>query len=111
MRHAPVERRHLFPPVYPLEDDMQRVSMPGVPAPLLRAALLTLLVCAGAAAPALAQSATASVGGAITDETGGALPGVTITIANKANGVTQTVVTGPDGRYRVVALQPATYEL
>jgi outer membrane receptor protein involved in Fe transport len=63
------------------------------------------------AQPADARSAGASVGGVVTDETGGALPGVTVTIANRSNGVAQTVVTGSEGRYRAVALQPASYDI
>ena len=63
------------------------------------------------AAPLSAQMTGASLSGQITDETGGALPGVTVTITNKTNGVAQTAVTGPEGRYRVVALQPAVYEI
>jgi outer membrane receptor protein involved in Fe transport len=90
---------------------MPRVSPPRVPAGWLPVALVALLMLSPAAVPAFAQSATASLGGVVTDDTGGALPGVAITIANKANGVTQTLVTGPDGRFRAVALQPATYEL
>src|SRR5262249_47423846 len=58
-----------------------------------------------------AQSATASLSGTVTDDTGGALPGVTITIVNKANGVAQTQVTNAEGRYRVLALPPAPYEI
>jgi len=70
----------------------------------LTIALAALLLLTPAAAPVYAQSATASVGGVVTDDTGGALPGVTITVANKANGVTQTLVTGPDGRFRAEAV-------
>jgi outer membrane receptor protein involved in Fe transport len=61
-------------------------------------------------ASALAQGG-ASVGGVITDESGAALPGVTLTILNKNNGTTQVLVTGPEGNYRAVNLQPAPYEL
>jgi hypothetical protein len=73
-----------------------------------------VLAAAGLLATVAAGSATAQVVGAnlsgrITDEGGGALPGVTITITNKANGAQQTVVTNPEGAYRVVALQPAPY--
>ncbi len=53
----------------------------------------------------------ASVGGMITDESGATLPGVTVTILNKSNGTSQVLVTGPEGRYRAVNLQPAPYEL
>jgi hypothetical protein len=89
---------------------MQRVSLSHAPAAWLRLVLAALLACA-AGAHVVAQSATASVGGLVTDDTGGALPGVTITVANKGNGVTQTLVTGADGRYRAVALQPAAYDI
>jgi carboxypeptidase family protein/TonB-dependent receptor-like protein len=79
----------------------------------VRGALVAGLMLSAAmpVAPAFGQSASASVSGVVTDQTGGALPGVTITIANRSNGVTQTLVSGPEGRYRVVALQPAPYEL
>lgn len=60
---------------------------------------------------AYAQTAGANVGGTVTDDSGGALPGVTITITNKLNGRSQTLVTGPEGNYRAVALQPAPYEV
>jgi hypothetical protein len=73
--------------------------------------LFGCLVMFGAAGPAAAQSVGASVGGVITDETGLALPGVIVTITNRSNGVVQTVVTGPEGRYRAVALQPAPYDI
>ena len=90
---------------------MRAVPLLRLPSRWLVVTLLALAVAASTAAPALAQSATASVGGLITDDTGGALPGVTITVANKGNGVTQTLVTGVDGRYKAVALQPAAYEI
>ena len=61
-------------------------------------------------APAYAQiGGAANVGGAVTDDSGAALPGVTVTITNTANGRAQSVVTGSDGRYRVVQLQPGPY--
>src|SRR5262245_35470187 len=60
---------------------------------------------------ALAQATGANIGGVVTDDTGGALPGVTVTLTNKANGAVQTSVTGAAGNYRAVALQPAPYEV
>jgi hypothetical protein len=59
---------------------------------------------------ALAQ-AVANVGGTVTDESGARMPGVTVTVLNKANGATQVLVTGPEGNYRAVALQPALYDI
>jgi carboxypeptidase family protein/TonB-dependent receptor-like protein len=51
----------------------------------------------------------ANIGGAVTDDSGAALPGVSVTVTNTANGRSQTVVTGSDGRYRAVQLQPGPY--
>ena len=51
----------------------------------------------------------ANIGGAVTDDSGAALPGVSVTVTNTANGRSQTVVTGSDGRYRAVQQQPGPY--
>jgi outer membrane receptor protein involved in Fe transport len=69
-------------------------------------ALVLLLPIAAAA-----QVVGANLSGLVTDESGGALPGVTVTILNKANGTQQVIVTTPEGTYRAVALQPAPYEI
>ena len=53
----------------------------------------------------------ASISGVIQDDTGAALPGVTITITNRNNGTSQVFVTGAEGNYRAVNLQPAPYEI
>ena len=53
----------------------------------------------------------ANIAGVVTDDSGGALPGVTVTITNTANGRAQTLVTSDEGRYRAVALQPGPYEV
>jgi len=60
---------------------------------------------------AIAQVGGANVGGVVTDETGAWLPGVTITVTNKANGTSQVLITGMEGNYRAVALQPAPYDI
>lgn len=63
-------------------------------------------------APAYAQiGGAANIAGFISDESGAALPGVTVTITNTATGRAQSLVTGDDGRYRAVALQPGPYEV
>lgn len=64
-----------------------------------------------ATATVSAQVVGANISGRVIDEGGGALPGVTVTITNKANGAQQTVVTNEEGTYRVVALQPAPYHV
>jgi hypothetical protein len=75
----------------------------------MRLLLATVLLTGTLAAPAAAQVVGANLSGTITDEGGGALPGVTVMVLNKANGVQQVVVTSPEGIYRVVSLQPAPY--
>ena len=67
-------------------------------------------IALAAATPAAGQGG-ANVGGVITDETKGALPGVTVTLVNTNTGASQTLVTGPEGNYRAVNLQPGTYTI
>jgi hypothetical protein len=73
---------------------------------------LLTLVCASAllfSSLASAQVVGANLSGRIVDDGGGALPGVSVTIVNKANGVEQVLVTNAEGVYRAVSLQPAPY--
>jgi hypothetical protein len=73
----------------------------------LLAALMTLLLAA--AAPALAQTLTGTVAGSVTDEQGGGLPGVSISLIGKAR--TQTTQTDEKGSYRFVGVDPGTYSV
>ena len=78
----------------------------------LAAIVLALSTIGVLAAPrALAQVARANVGGVVTDESGARLPGVTVTVTNTANGISQVIITGAEGHYRAVALQPAPYDI
>jgi Carboxypeptidase regulatory-like domain len=57
---------------------------------------------------------TGAVSGKVTDSTGAALPGVTITISSEAvigNRGTRSAVTSADGLYRFPALPPGEYSL
>ncbi|MDQ2869293.1 MAG: carboxypeptidase-like regulatory domain-containing protein, partial [Acidobacteriota bacterium] len=69
------------------------------------------LVATGLSASLFAQGATTtgSVYGRVTDETGGVLPGVTVTLAGV--GAPRTTTTGPQGDFRFVNLSPGTYSL
>jgi len=60
--------------------------------------------------PAIAQVG-ANVGGTVTDTTGAAVPGATVTITNSSNGETQVIKAGAEGTYRAVNLPPATYQI
>jgi hypothetical protein len=61
--------------------------------------------------PAIA-SAQSSIGGRVTDNTGGVLPGVTVEASSPAliEG-TRTAVTDGSGQYRIVDLRPGTYKV
>jgi len=76
----------------------------------VRAVVIAVAVVLGWGAPTSAQVG-GNVSGVAKDESGAALPGVTITITNKNNGAVQTFVTGPEGNYRAVNLQPAPYDV
>ena len=68
--------------------------------------LLFLLILTPAA---LAQTSGAVLAGRVTDETGAALPGVTVTATNDATGVSRSVVTGSDGSYRTPTVLAGRY--
>ena len=71
---------------------------------------LALVICL-VAVPARAQIDTGSITGVVLDETGAALPGVTITARNPDTGLIRTAVTNEQGRYIVPALPPSQYSL
>jgi hypothetical protein len=58
-----------------------------------------------------AQSTNAQIVGDVTDPTGAAIPGATITVTNVATGVGRTVESNEVGQYRVFPLNPATYDI
>ena len=74
---------------------------------LLGSAMLVLLVFAG---QAFCQS-NSSIGGSVTDATGGVLPGASITVSNIATGITQKVVTNSAGVYAVPGLPVGSYKV
>jgi len=75
------------------------------------AAASSLATASGVLASPAAPQVGASLGGVVTDDTGGALPGVTVTITNTANGTVQTAVTGADGSFRAIGLSPSSYQV
>jgi outer membrane receptor protein involved in Fe transport len=60
---------------------------------------------------AFAQSSNGAVNGNVTDNSGSALPGVTVTATNVATAATRTVVTNGAGHYEVPLLIPGTYRV
>ncbi|HWW88387.1 MAG TPA: carboxypeptidase-like regulatory domain-containing protein, partial [Vicinamibacterales bacterium] len=69
--------------------------------------ILLLAVAAGAAA----QIATGTLAGSVRDETGAALPGVTMTARSAATGASRGATTDAQGRYRIPAIEPGEYEV
>jgi outer membrane receptor protein involved in Fe transport len=81
---------------------------------LARVGLLTGLIalCSwGSQAHAQAGATTAAIDGSVTDSSGGALPGVTITVASPSLQGQRTAVTSPEGVYRLQQLPPGEYRI
>ena len=76
-----------------------------------RVSIAALLFALIAAIPAAAQTTNGVISGIVSDAQGGVLPGVTVTGRNIETGITRSVVTESDGRYRLAALPPGRYEI
>jgi len=68
-----------------------------------------LLLCG--ASSAFAQEVTASITGTVTDPSGAAVPGATVTAKSVERGLLYTAVTNDSGLYRVAQLPVGTYEV
>ncbi|MDH3494946.1 MAG: carboxypeptidase-like regulatory domain-containing protein, partial [Acidobacteriota bacterium] len=73
--------------------------------------MLTVLFSVTFVSGVFAQSGTSTVRGNVTDQTGAAVPGATVTITNPATKFTRSVITSDDGRYSFPGLAPSTYRL
>src|SRR6202030_4055229 len=60
---------------------------------------------------ASAQIDTGSVVGIVSDPSGAAIPGATVTLSNEASGVSRSVSTNGDGEYQFAAVIPGTYSV
>jgi len=58
-----------------------------------------------------AQGSASALAGRVTDESGAALPGVSVTATNNATRLSRTVVTEADGTYRFASLPAGTYNV
>jgi hypothetical protein len=77
---------------------------------VFRTALLSVMVCLSCVPASLAQT-TGSINGSVADDTGGMLPGVTVTATSPALMGVQTAVTNESGQYRFPSVPPGTYTL
>ena len=72
--------------------------------------LIAMLACVFAfAMPAAAQTINGNIVGAITDEQGAAVPGVTVTATNTGTGASRSATTNEEGIYRIAALPVGDY--
>ena len=70
-----------------------------------------VLVLFGLLSPAavLAQTGAASLTGIVTDQSGGAIPGATVTATNQATNVNYTAVSNEAGNYTITSVPVGTY--
>ncbi len=76
----------------------------------LTAVTVGLALLVAGAQPARAQTA-ATVTGTVSDTSGGALPGVRLTLQQMATGLVRTLVSGPDGRFVFAGVPVGEYAL
>lgn len=81
-----------------------------VPARVRASWLIALLLCASAAT-AQAQSTFGTLVGAVSDPSGGLVPGATVTIVHLATQATRTVVTDAAGAFVAANLDPGPYRV
>src|SRR5687767_11977069 len=74
------------------------------------APIIAAIILATIGAPAWARAqASGQINGAVTDASGGVLPGVTVEAINAGTGAVRTAVTGADGLYTIPLLPPGNY--
>ncbi len=78
---------------------------------LARASGLIVLAATLAAGPASAQDPRAAIQGRVTDTSGAAVPGATVTITNTATGTRNTAVSNENGIYAFPFVTPGTYDV
>jgi Carboxypeptidase regulatory-like domain/TonB-dependent Receptor Plug Domain len=74
---------------------------------ILATLLLLILFCTSS----LAQSTRGTLTGVVTDAQGAVIKAATVTLTSPAMGEVRTVSTGPNGEYRIDALNPGSYNV
>ena len=78
---------------------------------VLRSLMIAAFAIAIAPAGASAQAVYGSLSGTVTDSSGGALPGVTVTVTSIERATVDSVVTNESGLFTKDRLLPGTYEV
>src|SRR3990172_1234078 len=73
--------------------------------------MLGFFICLSGVSSAKAQLTAGTISGTVADQSGGAVPGTTITITNVNTGISRTTTTGPTGRYEAPNLPVGNYEV
>src|SRR5258706_6007026 len=73
--------------------------------------VVAVVACVIVGNTAIAQTSAGSLSGRVTDSTGGALPGVTITATDGKTGYSRSVVTESDGHYAFSSLLVGTFNV
>lgn len=91
----------------------EKTMLLNVKIPVREPLTLFLLICLfiPLARSGYAQSATASLSGTVTDETGGALPGVKISVENLNAGLRRQTTSNSEGYFVVPLLPPGVYNV
>ena len=72
-------------------------------------AIAWALACLLTSTGVFAQDFRGAVAGRVTDQSGGILPGVTVTVTHKETNVSTNTVTNETGNYSLLYLQPGAY--
>jgi hypothetical protein len=72
---------------------------------------LTVLALSVTPRPAAAQGNTGQISGRVTDDSGGVLPGVTVTATHTSTGLVRTATTNEAGQYTLAALPVGAYRV
>jgi len=78
---------------------------------MFRVFSLSILLAALLSVSVVAQAPTGTISGLVTDETGGVIPNASLTILNKATGVSRTAQTNSEGFFTAPALPAGEYEV
>jgi hypothetical protein len=78
---------------------------------ILKTGLVCLVLLALTGALALAQVASGTISGIVTDESGAVIPNATVTITNKATNVARTATTNAEGFFSAPALPAGDYDV
>src|SRR5438046_2047643 len=76
-----------------------------------RRSLICLAIFIMSGVTAIGQLTTGTITGTVTDQSGAAVPGTTVTLKNKDTGISRTAQTAENGKYEALSLQAGSYEI